>query len=97
MDKQYLAQTLSKNFKNLGNTYVLITSEYCSQETSSFKDMICFSMKHLPNNSGSIDDILEAMISCLGKQKVSEYTNSMILSYDDHKNKCAVKNLKQKI
>jgi len=61
------------------------------------KEMIIVALTHLPDNEGSIEEILDSMITHLGKDKVCEQTNSMIISYNDHLNKAAVKNIRQKM
>ena len=59
--------------------------------------MISFSMSKLPDKEGSIDDILNSMIELLGKDKVCEHSNSMIMSFNDIDNPAAIKSIKQKV
>ena len=59
--------------------------------------MVIHALSKLPNQEGSKDDILEAMIDNFGKDKVCDATNTLILSFEDHKNTTALKNIKTKI
>ena len=54
-------------------------------------------MSKLPNQEGSIDEILNSMIELLGKDKICEHSNSMIMSFNDIDNPAAVKSIKLKI
>ena len=54
-------------------------------------------MSHLPDNQGTVEDILQNMIELLGKEKVCEQTHHVILSFNDQRNKLAMKNIKSKI
>jgi predicted nucleic-acid-binding protein len=92
---------LSKHFKTKTLVYKMIQSEVCIVDEESvnmsLKDMVIIAMSHLPNNQGSIDDILDSMIAHLGKDRVCNQTNKIIMSFNDHKNKVAVKCIKTKI
>ena len=59
-----------------------------------FKEMITYTMSKLPNYEGSIDDILNNMISILGKDKVCEHCSQMLISFNDIDNPSAIKTLK---
>jgi hypothetical protein len=51
-------------------------------------------MSQIDDKKGTIDDILGLMITQFGKDKVCEYTNQQMLSFDEHENPAAIKNVK---
>ena len=62
--------------------------------SGNFKEMIIYSMSKLGNYEGTIDEILNTMISLHGKDKVCEHCSQMIISYNDIENPAAIKNIK---
>lgn len=56
--------------------------------------MIIQTMGNFNEKKGTIDDILAAMIQRFGKDKVCDHTNQTILSFDEHENPAAIKNVK---
>ena len=56
--------------------------------------MIIQTLGGLPRSEGTIDDILQAMILKFGKDKVCLHTKQQILSFDEHENPTAIKNVK---
>jgi hypothetical protein len=66
--------------------------EYSNCEN--LKDMIVTTMAKIDDKKGTIDDILGLMITEFGKDKVCEHTNQQMLSFDEHENPSAIKNVK---
>ena len=99
-----IGQTLSKSFKALGNTIKLFETNQAVAERSCvlmssqcLKDMIVVSLSSMPGCQGNIDEILDHMIVHFGKERVCQVTSQYLLSFNDHCNLAAKKNIKQKI